>query len=104
MRGPLDEGNPHNYLGTRPMRPNARQPDGFGERGPRDLERVEPCPEVQQQPRIEARANLPGKNELVVFEIADEQRAQAHANALRIGEAADHKLLRSLALHLQPVC
>ena len=46
---------------------------------------------------------LPGEDEVVALEVADEQRAEADARALRIGEAADHELLRRLALHLQPV-
>ena len=53
--------------------------------------------------RIETRADLAGEDEVVAIEIADEQRAQADAAALRIGESADDEFLRRLALHLQPV-
>ena len=100
---PLDEGNLHDDLGPHPVRANARQSDGFGERRFRDLDRIEPRAKFQQQLGIEARADLPGEDEVVALEISDEQRAQADASALRIGESADHELLRRLALHLQPV-
>ena len=46
---------------------------------------------------------LPAKTKSLAFVVADEQRAEADARALRIGEAADDELLRRLALHLQPV-
>ena len=68
-----------------------------------DLERVEPRAQVEQQLGVEAGADLAGEHEIVLFEVADQQRAQADARALRIGEAADDELLRRLALHLQPV-
>src|SRR5437762_10003178 len=103
MHRPVDEGDLYDDLGTHPVRPNARQPDGFGERRYRELERVEPGAEFHQELCVEARADLPGKNEVFILEIADQQRAQADPSALRIGEAADYKLLRRLALHLQPV-
>ena len=44
-----------------------------------------------------------GKDEIAAFVIADEQRAEADARALRIGETAHHELLRRFAFHLQPV-
>ena len=69
----------------------------------RDLERVEPRAQLEQQLRVEAGADLAGEDEVVAVVVADEQRAEADARALRIGEAADDELLRRLALHLQPV-
>ena len=102
---PFDEGDLHDDLGPHPVRAQARQPDGLGERRLRDLERIEPRAQVQQQLRVEARADLPGEDEVgrPSLEVADQQRAQADAGSLRIGEPADHELLRRLALHLQPV-
>ena len=46
---------------------------------------------------------LPANTKSCAVVVADEQRAQADACALRIGEPADDELLRRLALHLQPV-
>ena len=82
MPRPLDEGL-HDDLGTHPMRPNARKQDSFCERGPRNFERIELCAKLQQQVRIEARARPSGEDEIFVFEIADEQRAQTNPPALR---------------------
>ena len=65
--------------------------------------RVEPRSQIQQELCVEAGADLPGKHEIAAFVVADEQRAQADARALRIGEPAHDELLRRLALHLQPV-
>ena len=79
------------------------RPMALRERRLRDLERVEPRAQVEQQLRVEAGADLAGEDEVVAVEVADEQRAEADAAALRIGEAADDELLRRLALHLQPV-
>ena len=77
---PLDEGDLHDDLGPHPVRAQARQADapcvngGFG-----DLERVEPRAQVEQQLGVEARADLAGEDEVVAFEVADEQRAEADA-------------------------
>ena len=65
--------------------------------------RIEARAQVEQQLRVEAGADLAGKHEVLAFVVADEQRAEADARALRIGKAADDELLRRLALHLQPV-
>ena len=46
---------------------------------------------------------FPAKHEVVPVEVPDQQRAETHALALRIGEAADDEVVRLLALHLQPV-
>src|SRR5262245_42720796 len=100
VRRPLDEGDLHDDLGTYPVRSNERQADSFGERRFRNLESVEPGAEIQQQLRIEACADLPGKNEVVPLEVAYKQRPQADPPALGISEAANHELLRRLAFHL----
>ena len=59
--------------------------------------------QVEQQLGVEAGADLAGKDEVVALEVADEQRTETDARALRIGEAADDQLLARLALHLEPV-
>src|SRR5439155_12642878 len=91
---PLNEGDLHDDLRTHPVRPNARQPNGFGEGRCWERKRVEPSAEFQQELCVEARADLSGKNEVFILEIADQQRTQTDPSALRIGEAADYKLLR----------
>src|SRR5207253_4231278 len=67
------------------------------------LDSIEPRAQIEQQLRVEAGADLAGEHEFVLLEIPDEQRAEADAPPLRIGEAADDELLRRLAFHLQPV-
>ncbi len=39
-------------------------------------------------------ADLAGEDEVVALEVADEQRAESDARALRVGEAADDEVLR----------
>src|SRR5439155_5580075 len=103
VHGPLDEGDLHDDLRARPMRAQAGQPLRARERRRRDLDPIEPRAQIEQQLRVEAGADLAGEHEIVLLEIPDEQRAEADASALRIGEAADDELLRRLAFHLQPV-
>ena len=67
------------------------------------LEHVELPPKVEQQLRVEAGADLAGEDEVLAVEVAHEQRAEADARSLRVGKPADDKLLRRLALHLEPV-
>src|SRR5262245_3412266 len=102
--GPLDEGDLHHDLGTHPVRAQARQPGRFRERRLRDLDAIEPRAQIEQQLRVEARADFAGEHEIVWLalrlalrapralsrgEIPDEQRTEPDARALRIGEAAD---------------
>ena len=68
-----------------------------------DFDGVEALSQIQQQLRVEAGADLAGEDEVAAFVVADEQRAEPDARALRIGEPADDELLRRLAFHLQPV-
>src|SRR4026209_906266 len=103
MHRPFDECDLDNDLGTYPVRPDAWQPDGFSERGFRNLERIEPRAEFHEQLGIEARTDFPGEDEILILVIADKQCAQADPSSLRIGEPAHHELLRRFALHLQPV-
>src|SRR5262249_25594346 len=86
-----------------PMCANAWQSLGFGERRIRDLKLVEPSTQVQQQLRVEARADFAGKDEIIPIEVPDKQRAETDTTALWIGESANDKLLRRFAFHLQPV-
>ena len=59
-----------------------------------DLQRVEPRAQLEQQLGVEAGADLSREDQVVAVVVADEQRAEADARPLRIGEAADHQLLR----------
>src|SRR4051812_36549336 len=102
VRRPFDERDLHDDLGTDPVGPNARQPDRFGERRFRDLQPVESRAELEQQPRVESGSNLPGKDEVIVLEVSDEQCAKADPSALWVRKSADYEVLRLLALHLQP--
>src|SRR6266571_8328478 len=103
MHGPFDEGSLHDDFRQHPMCTKARQPFGFRERRFRDLELVEPRTQVQQQLRVEAGADFAGKDEIIPIEIPHEQRAETDTAAPWIRESANDELLRSLALHLQPV-
>ena len=68
----------------------------FGEGRPREISSASSrARSVEQQLRVEAGADLAGEDEVVALEIADEQRAQADPAALRVGEPADHELLRA---------
>src|SRR5882762_4530471 len=91
---PLDEGDVHDDLGAHPMRAEARQPFGPGEWRRRDFQVIKPRPEIEQHLRVETGADLPGKDEIVAVEVAEQQGAKADAASLRIGEAADDELLR----------
>ena len=91
---PLGERDLHDDLRPHPVRAQARQAVGLRERRRRDFELVEPRAQLEQQLGVEARADLAGEHEISPVEVADEQRAEADAAALRIGEAADDEFLR----------
>src|SRR5688500_1207421 len=93
MAGPFHEGDLHDDLGAHPMRAQFRQSDGFRERRSLDLKAVQLRAKAQEQLGVEAGSYLARENKIVFVEVADEQRSQSHAPALRIGEAADHELL-----------
>src|SRR2546428_223587 len=103
VHSPFDEGYLHNNFGQDPMCANTWQPFRFREGRLRDFEFVQPRAQVQQELRVETGADFAGKDEIIPIEVPHEQRAETDAAALRIRESADDKLLRSLALHLQPV-
>src|SRR5207248_10939946 len=92
----------HDELGTNPVRA-ARQSAALRERRLRDLGAIEARAQLAQEPGVEPGAHLAGEDEVVAGEVADQERPQSDAAALGVGEAADDKLLRRLALHLQPV-
>src|SRR5260370_16019118 len=103
VHGPFAKGDLYDDLGTHTMRAQARQPLGFGEGRLCDLERVQLPAEIEEQLRVEAGADLPGKHKVIALEVTDEQGAQADPSTLRIREPTSHELLRRLALHFQPV-
>ena len=65
MPGPFDEAGVDDDLRAHPVRAQARQSLGLGERRLRNLERVQPLTQLQQQRGVEASADLPGKAEVV---------------------------------------
>ena len=56
---PFGKSNLHHDLGTRPVRAQPWQPDGSGEWGLRDLERIEPRAKRKEQLRVQTRTDLP---------------------------------------------
>ena len=84
-----------------------RVPGGIGlngvERRLALLELAHRAPSARSVCLVEARADLAGVAQLAVLVVADEQRAELAARALRRREAADHQLLLGVALELQPV-
>src|SRR6185369_2255928 len=103
MCGPFDKTDFDDDLRFDPVRAQSRETDGFGERRFRNLEVVQLCAQIKQQLRIKTGANPARKNELAVFIMTDEQRAESNTLALRISKTADDKVVRQLALHFQPL-
>src|SRR3984957_17447766 len=103
VNGPFDERTLYDNLRPNPMRADTRQADCFGEGAFGDFDLVEPRTQPDQLLRVEACANLAREDELLTFEVAEQQRAESTAFALRISEAADYQLLRRLAFHLEPI-
>src|SRR3954469_4104921 len=66
------------------------------------LERVEAAPQVDGGLVAKAGADLAGEHEAWAVVVADEQRADPDAAALRIGEPADDELLALRAFRLHP--
>ena len=60
-------------------------------------------PSVAQRVVVEAGADLAGVAQPAVLVVADQQRAEVRARALRRRVAADHQLLLGVALELAPV-
>src|ERR1051326_1541426 len=100
---PFNEGNLHHNLRLYPVRANAGQAFGFGERGLWDFDFVKTLAQIEQQFSIEAGADLPGEDEVIVVKVSDKKRAETDAATLKVGETTNDQFLRRLALHLQPV-
>src|SRR5437899_44776 len=94
---PFDEGHLHDDPRLYPVRPQLRQPLRSRERRLGNLDAVESCTQLEQQLRVESCADLAGVDEVVSVIVADEQRTEADATALRIREPADDQLLGFLA-------
>src|SRR5688500_4108490 len=101
VHGPFGERDLNHHLGKHPVRAQALEADRFREWRRGERQPVEPRTKVEQQLRIEPGPDLPRKDEVVAFVVADEQRAETDADALRVGEAADDELLRRFAFHLE---
>src|SRR3982750_855470 len=100
--GPFDESHGDDDFWTHPVRAQPRQPARLRERRFRNLDCVEAAPQIEQQLRVEAGANLTCECELSIVVVAHQQRPQPNAGSLRIGESADDEVVFELALHLQP--
>src|SRR5262245_14864583 len=103
MHRPFDECDLHDDFRTCPVSAQSRESFRLRERCGRDFHRVQARTQFEEEPGIKAGADLAREYEVFIFEVANQQRAQANARALRIRETANHELLRSLALHLEPV-
>ena len=103
MHGPLDKPDLNFDARFHPVRTQARQSDGFREWGLWYFQLVQLCTQVEQQLSIESGPDLSGKNEIIVFKITHEQRAQPDTLALRICKPTDQKIPRQLALHFEPL-
>jgi hypothetical protein len=93
MRGPLDEGDPNDHFWTYPVRAEAGQTCAFRKRRSRHCQCVEPLSKIQQELRIETGPDLPRKDEITAFVVADKQSAQTDSSTLRIGEPANDQFL-----------
>src|SRR5262245_37473698 len=93
VHGPFDESNLDDDLRANPVRAEPRQSFCPSERRLPQFDRVATLPEIEQQLRVEASADLAREDEVVSIEVADEQCAEPDAGALRIGESSHDKLL-----------
>ena len=100
---PLDEGDLHDDLRPHPVRAQARQAVAFVNGGFAISSASSRARRSSSSFVSKPVPTLPAKTKSSLLEVADQQRAEADASALRIGEAADDELLRRLAFHLQPV-
>src|SRR5688572_5743230 len=103
VSGPLEKGNLHHDLGLYPVSPDPRQAGCFREGSFGDLDRVQSPAQLEQQLRIEPRADFSREHEIVSFVVANEQRAEPDTSALWLGKSTDDELLAGLAFHFQPV-
>src|SRR5215216_5303026 len=94
VHGPFDKPNLHLDLRLYPVCSHTRQTNRTRERWFLDLECVELRAQIQQQLRVESSPNLSSKNQIVIFEITNEQRAQTNSLALRIRKPTHEKILR----------
>jgi hypothetical protein len=101
--GPLDETDVDRDLWFDPVRAQSRQAFGFGECWFGNFELVQLRAQIEQQFSVESSSDLSRENEIAVFVITNQQRAQADPLTLRICKTTDKKVLRQLALHLQPL-
>src|SRR6186997_19130 len=94
VAGPLDKRRLDDDRRLHPVRAQFRQARRDGKWRLGDFDRIEALAKIEQEFRVEARANLSGEHQVVAVVIANEQRPESDARALRIGEAADNELLR----------
>jgi hypothetical protein len=81
VTGPFDERDLHHDLGPDPVSAETRKADRAREWRRRSLERIEPLAQREEERSVETGADLSGVNQVLPFEIADEERAEAAALA-----------------------
>ena len=101
--GPFDKANLDADPWLDPMRAQSRQPFRFGEWCFGNFDLVQLRAKIEQQFSVKPGSDLSRENEIAVFVITNEERAQADALALRIRKTTNNEVLRQLALHLQPL-
>src|SRR5262245_25076517 len=103
VAGPLDKPDLDHDLWFYPVRAQPWQANGFGKRWFRNLELVQLGAQFEQQFGIESGTELSCENEITVFVITDQQRAETYTLTLRIRETAHQESFRQLALHFEPL-
>src|SRR3954451_6239409 len=101
--GPLREADLRDELRADPVHPRGARLDRLVERRRWNLQRLEPRAQRHERRRVDPRAHLARVAQRARLVVADQQRAEAEAGALRFGEAADDDLLLQDALELEPV-
>src|SRR4051794_13766926 len=103
VAGPLAEAHLGDQLRLHPAGLARQLADRIGEGGLRLLELAQLRAEIAQCLLVETGADLARVEQLALLVVADQQRPELGAGALRSGETADHHLLLVGALELEPV-
>src|SRR6187431_2254307 len=101
VRSPLEERDLDHDFGPNPVR-FPWQIGALREWAFRLLQGIQPRAKVQQEFGREAGADSPGEAEILPFEVANEEGAEANARTSRRCEPTHHQFLRCLAFHFQP--
>src|SRR5690606_23494242 len=91
------------HLRPHPVDIRAWQPRSLREGRLLGRERLEPLTQFDKHSRVEPGPHLTIEDEVVAFEVPDEEGTQANPRPPGFGKATDHEGLLHLTLHLQPV-